>query len=81
MNAQPNTDDNTGPFGAFSAKRLVSMNALSSLGGMRGLDMNLAEDVSQPILSDRITADISLGNRQGLPRGCTWTDLWWYGIE
>lgn len=33
-----------GPFGAFSAKRLVSMEALPSLGGMRGLNMNVAED-------------------------------------
>ena len=42
---QPLTS-NTGPFGAFCAKRLVSMqhNALPALGGMRGLDMNTAED-------------------------------------
>ena len=33
-----------GPFGAFSVKRLVSMGGLPSLGGMRGLDMNKAED-------------------------------------
>ncbi|RWA13859.1 hypothetical protein EKO27_g1270 [Xylaria grammica] len=33
-----------GPFGAFSVKRLVSMQALEKLGGMRGLDMNVAED-------------------------------------
>lgn len=38
------TTGHDGPFGAFSAKRLVSMNALSGLGGMRGLDMNRAED-------------------------------------
>ncbi|EMD00030.1 hypothetical protein BAUCODRAFT_62660 [Baudoinia panamericana UAMH 10762] len=38
------TTGHDGPFGAFSAKRLVSMNALSALGGMRGLDMNTAED-------------------------------------
>ncbi len=34
----------TGPFGAFSVKRLVSMKQLEQLGGMRGLDMQLAED-------------------------------------
>lgn len=33
-----------GPFGAFCAKRLVAMGGLPSLGGMRGLDMNVAED-------------------------------------
>ncbi|KAL2268479.1 hypothetical protein VTJ83DRAFT_3325 [Remersonia thermophila] len=33
-----------GPFGAFSVKRLVSMKQLSELGGMRGLDMQRAED-------------------------------------
>ncbi|KAI0407868.1 STI35 protein [Xylaria palmicola] len=38
------TTGHDGPFGAFSAKRLVSMGALGRLGGMRGLDMNAAED-------------------------------------
>lgn len=38
------TTGHDGPFGAFSAKRLVSMQALEKLGGMRGLDMNSAED-------------------------------------
>lgn len=38
------TTGHDGPFGAFSAKRLVSMGALDKLGGMRGLDMNTAED-------------------------------------
>ncbi|KAK7755707.1 thiamine metabolism-related protein [Diatrype stigma] len=38
------TTGHDGPFGAFSAKRLVSMGALDRLGGMRGLDMNRAED-------------------------------------
>ncbi|QIW96326.1 hypothetical protein AMS68_001844 [Peltaster fructicola] len=38
------TTGHDGPFGAFSAKRLVSMEALTALGGMRGLDMNTAED-------------------------------------
>ena len=33
-----------GPFGAFSVKRLVSMKQLEQLGGMRGLDMQTAED-------------------------------------
>ncbi|CAK1367181.1 Thiamine thiazole synthase [Cercospora beticola] len=40
------TTGHDGPFGAFSAKRLVSMKHenLPALGGMRGLDMNSAED-------------------------------------
>jgi len=38
------TTGHDGPFGAFSAKRLVSMAAIDKLGGMRGLDMNRAED-------------------------------------
>ncbi|KAL4784301.1 thiamine thiazole synthase [Aspergillus varians] len=38
------TTGHDGPFGAFSAKRLVSMTAIDKLGGMRGLDMNSAED-------------------------------------
>lgn len=38
------TTGHDGPFGAFSAKRLVSMSTIDKLGGMRGLDMNTAED-------------------------------------
>ena len=38
------TTGHDGPFGAFCAKRLVSMNAIEKLGGMRALDMNSAED-------------------------------------
>lgn len=43
------TTGHDGPFGAFSAKRMQSLRPLSGsdsfeLGGMRGLDMNKAED-------------------------------------
>lgn len=38
------TTGHDGPFGAFCAKRLVSMSSVDKLGGMRGLDMNTAED-------------------------------------
>lgn len=38
------TTGHDGPFGAFSVKRLVSMQQIEKLGGMRGLDMNAAED-------------------------------------
>jgi thiamine thiazole synthase len=38
------TTGHDGPFGAFCVKRLVSMGTIDKLGGMRGLDMNSAED-------------------------------------
>ncbi|RMD41294.1 hypothetical protein DV735_g3843, partial [Chaetothyriales sp. CBS 134920] len=38
------TTGHDGPFGAFSAKRLQSMGVTEKLGGMKGLDMNSAED-------------------------------------
>jgi len=38
------TTGHDGPFGAFCVKRLVSMQQIEKLGGMRGLDMNVAED-------------------------------------
>ncbi|MCJ1316465.1 thiamine metabolism- protein [Xylographa vitiligo] len=38
------TTGHDGPFGAFCVKRLVSMQQVEKLGGMRGLDMNTAED-------------------------------------
>ncbi|TQN69436.1 Thiamine thiazole synthase [Colletotrichum shisoi] len=38
------TTGHDGPFGAFCVKRLVSMKQIEQLGGMRGLDMQAAED-------------------------------------
>jgi len=38
------TTGHDGPFGAFSVKRLVSMQQIEKLGKMRGLDMNTAEE-------------------------------------
>ncbi|KND87071.1 Thiamine thiazole synthase [Tolypocladium ophioglossoides CBS 100239] len=38
------TTGHDGPMGAFSVKRLVSMQRIEKLGGMRGLDMNTAEE-------------------------------------
>ncbi|KAK1621447.1 Thi4 family protein [Colletotrichum phormii] len=38
------TTGHDGPFGAFCVKRLVSMKQIEQLGGMRGLDMQTAED-------------------------------------
>ncbi|SCU82990.1 LAME_0C03598g1_1 [Lachancea meyersii CBS 8951] len=37
------TTGHDGPFGAFSAKRIVSIDGNKKLGGMKGLDMNRAE--------------------------------------
>jgi thiamine thiazole synthase len=38
------TTGHDGPFGAFCVKRMVSMQQIKQLGGMRGLDMRTAED-------------------------------------
>lgn len=38
------TTGHDGPFGAFSAKRAAAIGGIPALGGMRGLDMNAAED-------------------------------------
>jgi thiamine thiazole synthase len=38
------TTGHDGPMGAFSVNRLASMRLIEKLGGMRGLDMNTAED-------------------------------------
>ena len=38
------TTGHDGPTGAFSIKRLVEIGAFERLGGMRGLDMKMAED-------------------------------------
>lgn len=66
------TTGHDGPFGAFSAKRLVSMNALPALGGMRGLDMNLAEDAivkgSREIVPGLIFGGMELSEIDGCNR-------------
>lgn len=66
------TTGHDGPFGAFSAKRLVSMNAIQALGGMRGLDMNLAEDAivkgSREIVPGLIFGGMELSEIDGANR-------------
>ncbi|WPH00389.1 thiamine thiazole synthase [Acrodontium crateriforme] len=66
------TTGHDGPFGAFSAKRLLSMGALASLGGMRGLDMNLAEDAivkgTREIVPGLITGGMELSEVDGANR-------------
>lgn len=66
------TTGHDGPFGAFSAKRLVSMGVLPGLGGMRGLDMNIAEDAivkgSREIAPGLITGGMELSEVDGANR-------------
>merc|ERR1712113_1265270 len=66
------TTGHDGPFGAFCAKRLVSMNAIQALGGMRGLDMNLAEDAivkgSREIVPGLIFGGMELSEIDGANR-------------
>jgi thiamine thiazole synthase len=50
------TTGHDGPFGAFCAKWLVSMNAIEKLGGVRALDINSAEDTIV-----KGTREVSLG--------------------
>jgi thiamine thiazole synthase len=54
------TTGHDGPFGAFSVKRLVSMQQLPQLGGMRGLDMRTAEDAIV-----KRTREVDGANRMG----------------
>nr|POE47926.1 thiamine thiazole synthase [Quercus suber] len=66
------TTGHDGPFGAFSVKRLVSMEALPALGGMRGLDMNTAEDAivkgTREIVPGLITGGMELSEVDGANR-------------
>ncbi len=80
------TTGHDGPFGAFSAKRMVSMGGLPALGGMRGLDMNSAEDASES--SSRIASNtfgqmlilsLAILSRQRNSRGGSRPHHWWYG--
>lgn len=70
------TTGHDGPFGAFSVKRLVSMKQLEQLGGMRGLDMQTAEDAivkgTREIVPGLIVGGMELSevdgaNRMGKP--------------
>lgn len=70
------TTGHDGPFGAFSVKRLVSMKQLEQLGGMRGLDMQTAEDAivkgTREVIPGLIVGGMELSevdgaNRMGKP--------------
>ncbi|KAK9480640.1 Thi4 family-domain-containing protein [Lipomyces japonicus] len=66
------TTGHDGPFGAFSVKRLVSMNALEKLGGMRGLDMKRAEDAivknTREVVTGLIVGGMELSEVDGANR-------------
>lgn len=68
------TTGHDGPFGAFSVKRLVSMEhpQLKKLGGMRGLDMNNAEDAivknTREIVKGLIVGGMELSEVDGANR-------------
>lgn len=66
------TTGHDGPMGAFSVKRLVSMQAVPALGGMRGLDMNTAEDAivkgTREIIPGMIVGGMELSEFDGANR-------------
>lgn len=66
------TTGHDGPFGAFSVKRLVSMQQLNKLGGMRGLDMNRAEDAivkeTREVVKGMIVGGMELSEVDGANR-------------
>lgn len=76
------TTGHDGPFGAFSVKRLVSMGAVEKLGGMRGLDMNTAEDAivkrTREIVPGLIVGGMELSEVDGANRMGETTLSWIY---
>jgi len=66
------TTGHDGPFGAFSVKRLVSMKQIEQLGGMRGLDMQSAEDAivknTREIVPGLIVGGMELSEVEGANR-------------
>lgn len=66
------TTGHDGPMGAFSVKRLVSMQAVPELGGMRGLDMNKAEDAivkrTREVVPGMIVGGMELSELDGANR-------------
>ena len=61
-----------GPFGTFSVKRLISMSQLEMLGGMRGVDMQSAEDAivrdTRKIIPGLIVCGMELSEVDGATR-------------
>jgi thiamine thiazole synthase len=71
------TTGHDGPMGAFSVKRLVSMQRIEKLGGMRGLDMNSAEDAivknTREVVPGLIVGGMELSEVDGANRMGTFT--------
>ena len=75
------TTGHDGPFGAFSVKRLVSMGQVKELGGMRGLDMNTAEDAivkrTREVVPGLIVGGMELSEVDGANRmGRKWSSFY-----
>jgi len=70
------TTGHDGPFGAFSVKRLVQMRQIEQLGGMRGLDMQSAEDAivkgTREIVPGLIVGGMELSEVDGANRMGEW---------
>lgn len=66
------TTGHDGPMGAFCVKRLVSMERVEKLGGMRGLDMQRAEDMivkgTREIVPGLIVGGMELSEMDGSNR-------------
>jgi thiamine thiazole synthase len=66
------TTGDDGPFGASGVKRLVSMQQVAKLGGMRGLDMNSTEDAivkgTHEIVPGLVVAGMELSEIDGANR-------------
>lgn len=67
------TTGHDGPFGAFSAKRMAQIyDSKAKLGGMRGLDMNHAEDAivkgTREVVPGMVIAGMELAEVDGLNR-------------
>jgi thiamine thiazole synthase len=69
------TTGHDGSFRVFCVKRLVSMQQIEKLGGMRGLDMNMAEDaivkrtrevVPGLIVGGMELSEVDCANRMGM---------------
>jgi thiamine thiazole synthase len=69
------TTGHDGPFGAFSIKRLVSIGAYEKLGGMRGLDMKVAEEQIVKGTREVVPGMIMGGMELAEADGCTWRPI------
>lgn len=80
------TTGHDGPMGAFSVKRLVGMQQIEKLGGMRGLDMNRAEDAivkrTREVVPGLIVGGMELSEVDGANRmGPTFAAMFLSGVK